>query len=54
METAVVVKGLSVIFSGGFRALDDISLEISAGKITGFIGPSGAGKTTLIRVVVGR
>lgn len=54
METAVTVKKLSVVYDGGFKALDDVALELPAGKITGFIGPSGAGKTTLIRVLVGR
>lgn len=54
MEAAVTVKNLSVTFEGRFKALDGVSLDILAGKITGFIGPSGAGKTTLIRVLVGR
>lgn len=39
---------------GHFRALDNVTLTIPAGHIVGFIGPSGAGKTTLIRVIVGR
>lgn len=54
METAVDVRNLSVVYVGGFKALSDVSLELPAGKITGFIGPSGAGKTTLMRVLVGR
>lgn len=54
METAITVTGVSVVFDGVFRALDDISLELPIGKIVGFIGPSGAGKTTLIRSIVGR
>lgn len=32
-------------------ALDDVSLEISEGKIFGLLGPNGAGKTTLIRII---
>ena len=32
-------------------ALDDISLEIPAGKIFGLLGPNGAGKSTLIRII---
>jgi ABC-type multidrug transport system ATPase subunit len=54
MENTVVTKSLSVVYKGGFKALDSVSLELPAGKVTGFIGPSGAGKTTLIRVLVGR
>jgi len=54
METAVSVRHVSVEFEGVFKALDDVSLELPPGKITGFIGPSGAGKTTLIRVLAGR
>ncbi len=49
-----MVKDLSVTYEGRFKALDSINLDLPAGKITGFIGPSGAGKTTLIRVMVGR
>jgi ABC-2 type transport system ATP-binding protein len=54
MDVAVRVKKLSVRYNDNFKALADVSLELPAGKITGFIGPSGAGKTTLIRVLVGR
>jgi ABC-2 type transport system ATP-binding protein len=35
----------------GHRALDDVSLEVSGGKIFGLLGPNGAGKTSLIRII---
>jgi len=35
------------------KALDNISFEIQTGKVTGLIGPDGAGKTTLMRLVAG-
>jgi ABC-2 type transport system ATP-binding protein len=35
------------------KALDDVSFEIQAGKVTGLIGPDGAGKTTLMRLISG-
>ena len=34
-------------------ALDDISLSVSGGQITGLVGPDGAGKTTLMRLFAG-
>lgn len=36
-----------------FRAVDDLSFNVSAGRIFGFLGPNGAGKTTTIRMIVG-
>ncbi len=49
---AVVIDGVSVKFPDQL-ALDDISLVVPAGAILGLIGPSGAGKTTTIRVLTG-
>lgn len=36
---------------GSFKALQDINLEVRKGEIFGLIGPDGAGKTTLIRIL---
>jgi ABC-2 type transport system ATP-binding protein len=41
------------VIRGGNEILPDISLEAEAGSITGLLGPSGAGKTTLMRAIVG-
>lgn len=54
MEAAVKTKNLSVTLGGRFKALRGISVELPAGKTIGVIGPSGAGKTTFIRSIVGR
>jgi ABC-2 type transport system ATP-binding protein len=53
-ENAVHIQSLSVILGKKVHALKSVSLELPTGKIIGFIGPSGAGKTTLIRSIVGR
>jgi len=37
----------------GFVALDDVSIEIPTGSLTALLGPSGGGKTTLLRVIAG-
>jgi ABC-2 type transport system ATP-binding protein len=39
--------------TGVIHALDRIKVEVSAGRITGLIGPDGAGKTTLMRLAAG-
>lgn len=54
MQPAIEIKNLSVKLGGHYRALKNINVDLPAGKIIGFIGPSGAGKTTLIRSIVGR
>src|SRR5690242_9211950 len=49
---SVVVERTSMRFDG-VLALDDVSLSVEPGTILGIVGPSGAGKTTLIRILTG-
>src|SRR4051794_3070070 len=53
-QPLVTIQGLVKRFAKTTRlALDHIDAEIQGGKITGLVGPDGAGKTTLIRVIAG-
>ncbi|MBC7791436.1 MAG: ATP-binding cassette domain-containing protein, partial [Anaerolineae bacterium] len=47
---AVAVDAVTKSF-GAVTALNSVSFEVGAGEIFGFIGPDGAGKTTLFRVL---
>ena len=49
---AISVRGVSKRF-GVFVALDDVSLEIPSGALTALLGPSGGGKSTLLRIIAG-
>jgi len=47
-EYSIETKDLCLYY-GDFQALNNVTVNISNGKITGLIGPSGCGKTTLLR-----
>lgn len=48
----IVCKGLVKKY-GFFTALDNVDLDLPAGKIVGLLGPNGSGKTTLIKIIAG-
>ena len=54
-EALVDIQGVSKVFDEGRRilAIDNLSAQIPAGQVTGLVGPDGAGKTTLIRLIAG-
>lgn len=54
MQPIIELKNITKTFSsasGGFTALDDVSLTIEEGDVYGIIGASGAGKSTLVRCI---
>ncbi|MGV3491101.1 MAG: ABC transporter ATP-binding protein [Devosia sp.] len=51
-DAVIDVKNVSKRF-GGLRAVNDCSLRVERGSITGLIGPNGAGKSTLFNLVAG-
>ena len=52
MESSIQVDVLSKSF-GNTTALSEVSFTADKGVITGLVGPDGAGKTTLIRLLAG-
>ena len=52
-DVLVSIKNMS--FSRGNRPIfDNVSLEVPRGKVTAIMGPSGIGKTTLLRLIGGQ
>jgi ABC-2 type transport system ATP-binding protein len=53
MQSIISISNLSKTYATGFRALNEINLDIKRGEIFALLGPNGAGKTTLIGIVCG-
>ena len=51
-ESVVEVRNLSKKF-GAVQAVNDLSFTVRPGRVTGFLGPNGSGKTTTLRVLLG-
>jgi len=49
----ISISHLNKTYASGFKALNDINLQIDAGEIFALLGPNGAGKTTLIGIICG-
>src|SRR3954471_19650542 len=43
---AIETRGLTKVYPGDIRAVDDLNLVVERGEIFGLLGPNGAGKTT--------
>jgi len=52
VTAAIRVEGLNKSF-GGRRVVHDFSIAVEEGRITGFLGPNGSGKTTTLRMLCG-
>lgn len=53
MSTLLEVSGVSVSFDG-FRAINNLSIQIGEPELRAVIGPNGAGKTTFMDIVTGK
>ena len=51
--TELRVEGLTKVFRKGVKAVDDLSFDVQPGRVTGFLGPNGSGKTTTLRCLLG-
>jgi ABC-2 type transport system ATP-binding protein len=51
MEGRIVVSGLTKIYPK-VRAVDGLSFTVEPGRVTGFLGPNGSGKTTTLRMLL--
>ncbi len=49
LPSCLAVEGLSLIYTSGNKALNEINLSIPKQQVTAFIGPSGCGKSSLLR-----
>ncbi|MGE5827195.1 MAG: ABC transporter ATP-binding protein [Micromonosporaceae bacterium] len=50
-EGQIVVSGLTKQYPK-VRAVDDLSFTVEPGRVTGFLGPNGSGKTTTLRMIL--
>jgi urea transport system ATP-binding protein len=52
-QSLLYLSGVTVSFDG-FRAINDLSLELAPGEMRAIIGPNGAGKTTMMDIITGK
>ena len=49
---SIVIENLTKMY-GAQKALDNVSVKIQSGQITGLLGQNGAGKSTLMKIITG-
>ncbi len=50
-EVVLHTEGLTKVYRGGVRALENLNIELERGDVVGYLGPNGAGKTTTIKIL---
>ena len=53
MPPIIAIANLTKTYASGFKALNNVSLDIRRGEIFALLGPNGAGKTTMISIICG-
>lgn len=53
MESIIEIENVCKTYDNGFKALNNVTLDIRRGEILALLGPNGAGKTTLISAITG-
>lgn len=52
LDSTIEINSLTKQF-GTVRAVDELSFTVNPGRVTGFLGPNGSGKTTTLRMLLG-
>src|ERR1700709_934973 len=50
---SIEIRSLRKTFANGFRAVDDVSFKMETGSLVAVLGPSGSGKSPLLRMIAG-
>ncbi len=53
VQSAVKVRGVSVVYNNGHKAIDNVSFDLYRGTITALVGVNGSGKSSLFKAMMG-